>query len=177
MSVRNLRRRKFLQFGASAAVAGTALSCSREKSPWRFLTLAEARTLEAVCEQIVPADQDPGAKYANVVRFIDLQLTGFYKSFQPAYREGLAEIDRLSVKMSGAPFANLPFEKQTAVLAEMEKDKAARPFFDTLVAHTMQGFYGTPRHGGNREAASWRMLGLPYPPVRGRAQYDLRKKA
>ena len=45
-----------------------------------------------------------------------------------------------------------------------------------VVAHTMQGFYGSPRHGGNREAMSWRMLGVPDPPVRGRAPYDFTKK-
>jgi len=37
----------------------------------------------------------------------------------------------------------------------------------------MQGYYGSPRHGGNRDAISWRMLGLDEPPLRGRAQYDL----
>jgi gluconate 2-dehydrogenase gamma chain len=39
----------------------------------------------------------------------------------------------------------------------------------------MQGFYGDPRHGGNREGVSWKMLGLPYPPIRGRLRYDVRK--
>jgi gluconate 2-dehydrogenase gamma chain len=39
----------------------------------------------------------------------------------------------------------------------------------------MEGYYGAPRHGGNRDAVSWRMLGLDEPPLRGRAQYDLRK--
>jgi gluconate 2-dehydrogenase gamma chain len=42
-------------------------------------------------------------------------------------------------------------------------------------SHTLEGYYGAPRHGGNRGAVSWRMLGLAEPPVRGRAQYDLRK--
>jgi gluconate 2-dehydrogenase gamma chain len=37
----------------------------------------------------------------------------------------------------------------------------------------MQGFYGDPRHGGNRDRVSWKMLGVPYPPVRGRLRYDL----
>jgi gluconate 2-dehydrogenase gamma chain len=45
---------------------------------------------------------------------------------------------------------------------------SAKSFFDLVVSHTMQGFYGDPRHGGNRERVSWRMLRLPYPPVRGR---------
>jgi len=31
----------------------------------------------------------------------------------------------------------------------------------------MQGFYGNPRHGGNRDYASYRMLGLDYPQLVG----------
>jgi gluconate 2-dehydrogenase gamma chain len=46
-----------------------------------------------------------------------------------------------------------------------------------LVSHTMEGFYGDPRHGGNRDRVSWKMLKLPYPPVRGRLHYDLTKPA
>jgi gluconate 2-dehydrogenase gamma chain len=55
----------------------------------------------------------------------------------------------------------------------IEKEK--RSFFELVREHTMEGYYGSPRHGGNRDAVSWRMLGLDEPPLRGRAQYDLRK--
>jgi gluconate 2-dehydrogenase gamma chain len=48
-------------------------------------------------------------------------------------------------------------------------------FFNLVRSHTLQGYYGSPRHGGNRNAVSWRMLGLDEPPLRGRAQYDLKK--
>ena len=56
----------------------------------------------------------------------------------------------------------------------MEADSSSE-FFAYVVDHTMQGYYGDPRHGGNREGASWKMLGLPYPPIRGRLRYDLTK--
>ena len=62
-----------------------------------------------------------------------------------------------------------PPETQLAVLRRMEQNAGTKPFFDLLVAHTMQGFYGDPRHGGNRERVSWKMLGVASPPVRGRA--------
>ena len=32
----------------------------------------------------------------------------------------------------------------------------------------MMGFYGDPRHGGNKDRVAWQMLGMPDPPVRGR---------
>ena len=41
-------------------------------------------------------------------------------------------------------------------------------FFGRLVRYTMMGFYGDPRHGGNRQHVSWRMLGVPPAPIRGR---------
>jgi hypothetical protein len=37
-----------------------------------------------------------------------------------------------------------------------------------LREHAMMGFYGDPRHGGNRERVSWKMLGVADPPIRGR---------
>jgi gluconate 2-dehydrogenase gamma chain len=36
----------------------------------------------------------------------------------------------------------------------------------------MQGFYGSPRHGGNRNYVSYKMLGLEYPVVMGQNRYS-----
>lgn len=165
-----MRRRTFI----TAGLAGSALACGRRsKSPWRFFTIEEARTLDAVCAQIIPEDRDPGATKAGVVHFIDTQLKGFYKPLQQTYRRGIAQIDSESVILGGKNFADLPADAQLAVLARIEKNPELKPFFDLLVAHTMQGVYGDPRHGGNRGRVSWKMLGLSYPPVRGRLRYDV----
>ena len=37
----------------------------------------------------------------------------------------------------------------------------------------MQGFYGSPRHGGNRNYVSYKMLGLEYPRVIGQNRYPV----
>jgi len=158
-------RRRFIVAG----LAGTAVSCGRSKSPWRFFSVDEAHTVEAVCAHIVPEDRDPGAVKAGVLVYIDRQLTGFYKPLQKTYREGIAAVNRESVSLTGRAFADLPAASQLDVLHRMERNPKIEPFFDLLVAHTMQGFYGDPRHGGNRERASWKMLGVASPPVRGRA--------
>ncbi|HTQ58004.1 MAG TPA: gluconate 2-dehydrogenase subunit 3 family protein [Bryobacteraceae bacterium] len=150
-------RRKFIVAG----LAGTAAGCGRARSSWRFFTMEEARTLEAACAHIIPEDQDAGAVRAGVVVFIDRQLTGFYKPLRKVYREGLAAM--------GSGFADLPPAAQLDKLRQMERDPASKPFFDMLVAHTMQGYYGDPRHGGNRDRVSWKMLGVASPPIRGRA--------
>ena len=158
-------RRKFIVAG----LAGTAAGCARSRSPWRFLSVPEARTLGAVCAHIIPEDQDPGAVQAGVVVFMDRQLTQFYKPLQKAYRQGIAALDRESMSFGGRGFADLSRDAQLAVLRRIEQNPDIKPFFDLLVAHTMQGFYGDPRHGGNRERASWKMLGVASPPLRGRA--------
>jgi gluconate 2-dehydrogenase gamma chain len=35
----------------------------------------------------------------------------------------------------------------------------------------MQGFYGSPRHGGNRDYVSYKMMKLDYPHVIGQNRY------
>ena len=174
----NLRRREFLGAGSRAlaslsVAAGSAVSCSRATAPgagWRFFTASEAQTVEAICAQLIPADQDPGAKEAGVVNFIDLQLSRRYKKHRAAYRQGIAAVDAAGRSKFAKPFVELGADQQVEVLNAVEEN--SRPFFELILAHTRQGFYGDPRHGGNRNMASWKMVGLPFPPVRGREHYQ-----
>jgi len=171
---RSLRRRGFLRIAGTASACGALVSCGRESSRWRFLTEAEGNTLEAICERIIPTDQTPGAAWAGVVNFIDRQLMGPYRRQRDAYRAGLAEIERIAADKFGKGFASLGVQQQTALLESLEGN--ARRFFSTVIAHTMQGYYGDPRHGGNRDAVSWRMLGVPVIPIRGRSRYEFPKQ-
>lgn len=157
-----LRRRNFVQ---AATAAGLLASCGRRNSPWRFFTAAEGRTLQSLCEQIIPSDQTPGAAQAGVVNFIDLQLTGPYRKHRNAYRGGLAALDQAARQFGDQPFAALPPARQTDFLVNLQGEN--RRFFAMVIAHTMQGYYGDPRHGGNLDAVSWRMLGVPAIPIRG----------
>ena len=170
-------RRKFMQITAVATAAGPLMSCVGKNTPWRCLSADDARTLEAICERIIPADHDPGAAWAGVVTFVDRQLVGPYRRLLKTYRLGLAGTNGTSLARFGKPFVALSPQQQDSVLQSMEKGQArgecwkqvsGKSFFDLVVSHTMQGFYGDPRHGGNRERVSWKMLRLPYPPVRGR---------
>lgn len=173
-----------MQMAVVATAAGPMVSCIGTSNPWRCLSEDEARTLEALTDRIIPADQDPGALWAGAVNFIDRQLVGPYRKLQKTYRLGLTGTHETSVAMFGKRFTALTPEQRDEVLRALEKDQApgetwkqtsAKQFFDLVVSHTMQGFYGDPRHGGNRERASWKMLRLPFPPVRGRQAYDLTK--
>ena len=155
-----LRRRTFLGAGVAAAAAGSLISCAREAGgEWRFFTVAEARTVDAICEQLIPADRDPGAKQAGVVNYIDIQLTKAFRRHRAIYRKGLAGVDTASRAKFGQEFADLSPERQREVLTAVEQDSKA--FFELILTHTRQGFYGAPRHGDNRRSAS----GGPYGPA------------
>lgn len=166
-----LKRRAFVEMALAAAAGGTAVSCAPggRNATWRFFTADEAEMVDAICEQIVPADRDPGAREARVVNYIDTQLTRRFKKYQQTYRKGIAAVDAASRTKFGKPFVKLPAEQQTEVLVEAEEKSEA--FFSLILNHTRQGFYGDPRHGGNRDRVSWKMVGLTFPQVRGREHY------
>jgi len=167
-----VRRRTILGAGVSVAVTGSLIGCAQRNgtATWRFFTSSEARTVDAVCEVLIPADRDPGAKVAGVVHYIDTQLTKAFRRHQQTYRKGLDDVDTTSRAKFGKPFTDLSLDQQTDVLHSVEQN--SKPFFELILAHTRQGFYGDPRHGGNRNRASWKMVGLAFPPVRGRQHYE-----
>jgi gluconate 2-dehydrogenase gamma chain len=171
-------RRDFIK-GVTVAAGSASLlgGCSRRTSAWRFLTDGEAELAGLICEQIIPADQDPGALELGVVNFIDKQLVGPYQRHQEAYRSGLRGTEETSQAMFSLTFKELSWEEQTEVLKALEAGKApgktwentsSASFFSLIRDHTMQGFYGSPRHGGNKNYASFHMLGVPFPQVIGR---------
>lgn len=170
-----LTRRQFVVGGAMGSAA-LAVGCSaRNRGGFDFLTDAQARTLAALCDQIIPADDVPSASQAGVVSYIDRQLARTYRRHRNAYRDGLEQANAMSRKRFGRGLAALSVPEQVEIVGAIEQQN--RRFFDLVRGHTLEGYYGSPRHGGNRDAVSWRMLGLAQPPVRGRAQYDLRKGA
>jgi gluconate 2-dehydrogenase gamma chain len=169
-------RRGFLKTSAIAAATAT-VACSAPEGRWRALTNAEAETLAAACDQIVPPDDFPGAAEAGVVVFVDRQLATREKDQLPVWQQGVRSLNATARERQGKPFAELTLEEQNALLRDVEAgqvpatvwgDLDPRAFFGRLVRYTMMGFYGDPRHGGNRQHVSWRMLGVPPAPIRGR---------
>jgi gluconate 2-dehydrogenase gamma chain len=118
-------------------------------APPAVLSEQEAQIVETLCDQIIPADESPGAKQAGVLYYIDRQLAGPLQRFAARYHAGLPAF---------RPLLQLSFAEQTAFLAALQAGEAS--FFQLVVEHTMQGFYGSPAHGGNRDEASWKMLGI-----------------
>lgn len=76
-----LGRRQFLQAAAVTAVL-IAAPFARARRAFafaraRFFTRHEMRTLEALCERIIPADVDPGARALGAARYIAGMLMAF----------------------------------------------------------------------------------------------------
>ena len=184
MRNKSLSRREFVRIltgGSAAVLISFNSACKNKISKWRFLNEEEIGLLDAIVEQIIPTDNFPGGKWANVSNFIDKQLDSYYRKHQLAYREGLAAFEKTVIQMNGKKFEELSFAEQTTILQKMEsgglsgdywKEHSQANFFDMLRQHSLQGFYGSPAHGGNRNYISYHMLGLDYPNVIGQNRYN-----
>jgi gluconate 2-dehydrogenase gamma chain len=186
-----LSRRDFIKITALSAGALTVTAgglsfiegCSTANEPSAgFLSAEEVKLVEAIAEQIIPTDEWPGGKDAGAANFITIQLNGPLKRFQPDYRRGLAALESTCKNKFGKKFEKLPWDSQTAVLNDMEAGKLngdvwkkgfAESFFELLRNNCMEGFYGSPRHGGNKNFVSYKMIGLDEPQIIGENRYKV----
>jgi gluconate 2-dehydrogenase gamma chain len=142
--------------GTGAAEAQARRAPARD--PLETLTQAEADTLEAITARLIPTDAtSPGAAEARAATYIDRALGGALASFRDAYKTGLATVDASARASKGAPFAQLSAADQDALLTSLERE----PFFALVLSHTLQGTFGDPFYGGNRNFAGWDLIGYP----------------
>jgi len=107
-----------------------------------------------------------------------LPTQGYQASGTPSqrYRAGLAALNSWTRDAKGGKrFAELAPDEQDSVLRDMEAGKVSLPnkvdskgFFNLMLSNTMEGFFADPIYGGNKDMASWKMLGFPG------ARYDYR---
>jgi gluconate 2-dehydrogenase gamma chain len=94
---------------------------------------------------------------------------GYQLSLTPAefISAGIAAANGWSRKTYNVDFDRLDSDKRIEALKAMQEGKAefvnfsSRAFFARLLTLTMEGFFGDPAYGGNRNMASWKMLGFP----------------
>ena len=84
------------------------------------------------------------------------------------YRISLAALeDYCKARFAGKVFVALTAVQQDQVLAGLETGEIklnngdGKLFFDTILANTIEGFFADPIYGGNRDMASWKMVGYP----------------
>ncbi|MEX2369752.1 MAG: gluconate 2-dehydrogenase subunit 3 family protein [Bacteroidales bacterium] len=173
-------RRDFLKtsiFGISGVFM--LPSCLKDYTPWQFFTEKEAVCITAICEQIIPTDEyGPGATYAGVVFYMDKQLAEIFTRDQEDYRAGIKAIQKSAQMVHGEKFEALDFDIQTNFLLNMEAGElpnepweliiSQKSLFRKITEHSMQGFYGAPRHGGNKNYISYTLMDLDYPYIAGK---------
>ena len=157
--------------GAATAVSGRALAQlggAREESSPEALDEPLYRLLEAVVARLIPSDANgPGALEAGAARYIDRALDDALVASLDAYTQGLAALDAHAREMHGRAFVDLVPEIQDAMLEQLERDgldgfmPSAAAFFEMMLAHTLEGTFGDPYYGGNRDFIGWDLLGYP----------------
>jgi gluconate 2-dehydrogenase gamma chain len=150
-----------------------------------------AFVLAAVDTMIPADELSPSGSDCGVATYIDRQLASAWGGGAKMYRAGpylkgkpeqgyqlpltpaefittgIAAANAWSRKAYGQDFDRLDPGKRVEALKAMEEGKAefgnlnSRAFFARLLALTMEGFFGDPIYGGNRNKASWKMLGFP----------------
>lgn len=122
-----LRRVSILLGGAVAAPTAAALlgGCQADASDgWQpqVLSAEQNDLVTVVSERILPATDTPGAKAAQVNRFIDKLLADWYPvEERERFLEGLAFVDERAQEAHEQPFLELTPDEQTALLSRMDE--------------------------------------------------------
>lgn len=84
------------------------------------------------------------------------------------YRSALAALDKACRgKFGGKTFVDLSDEQKDDVLKGLEDGSLkldgtdSKEFFELILKDTQKGFLSDPIHGGNKDMASWKMIGFP----------------
>lgn len=142
----------------AAACWGELLRAQTKRFSW--LDSATAAEIEAIASQIIPDDDTPGAKQAGVIYFIDGALAGYDLDQRELYQRGLAEtqVKRAAMFPGSSSIASLAKDQQIALLKAIEQTE----FFQQVRRHTVLGFFGHPKYGGNRGLAGWKLIGVEH---------------
>ena len=134
---------------AHAHTQTTAVMAAPNWKP-RVLTLAQNQTVVTLTELIIPRTDTPGAKDANVNRFIDRVLQQAPRTNRAKFLKGLAWIDQRSTTLSGKTFAAATPAEQTTLLTRLadpnnkaEEDRPGVEFFQAIKSMTIAGYYTT----------------------------------
>jgi gluconate 2-dehydrogenase gamma chain len=87
---------------------------------------------------------------------------------QEFYRRGLEYVDAYAQSQYQNNYVDLTTEEQDQILTDMDEDKAtgyggpsARAFLTQLRNDTIEGMFGDPMYGGNRDLVGWNLIGYP----------------
>ena len=133
----------------------------------------------------------PGALEVGVATYIDRQMAAGYGKGDRLYLEGpfdpgvpqqgyqlamtpselirigIVDVNAHTQKRFNKTFDSLSNTDRAAVMADLDARKIDLPnvptetFFGLLLQLTVEGYFADPLYGGNKEKASWKMIGFP----------------
>lgn len=87
---------------------------------------------------------------------------------QELYRRGIEFLDAYAQSQFEGAFVDLTAEQQDQILTDMNEGNATgfegpsgKAFFTQLRNDTIEGMFGDPMYGGNRDLVGWTLLGYP----------------
>lgn len=137
--------------------------------PTPALPAAQTKALSAFVDRLIPVDElGPGALDAGVMNYIDRALAGVYANRKAGLLEGLEALDAYSQRKNGSVFSDLTVPQRDSVITAVEAGAAAgfvnsAGFFAAVRSLTMEGMFGDPFYGGNRNFAGWDLIRYPGP--------------
>ncbi|HUQ84193.1 MAG TPA: gluconate 2-dehydrogenase subunit 3 family protein [Gemmatimonadaceae bacterium] len=142
---------------ADAAEADRAATTGAA-AQFRTITAQQAADFAAVADRIIPADETPGARDAGVAFFADRFLGGMGSGQKAEFDKAIAAVNAAAKKRvpTAASFAALTVKQQDETLTSIQSGNE----FSVLRAITVAGYFSHPSHGGNRNDAGWRTIGI-----------------
>ena len=141
-------------------VASVLNGCQASPSaePWTPVTLSteQSELVAHLSEMIIPETDTPGARAAQVNRFIDLLLTDWYPvEGKQHFMAGLNDVNERAQRRFGASFLDCAEEEQTRLMTALAGESVSagagkKPFFSMMKEMTMIGYY-TSEIGQNQE--------------------------
>jgi gluconate 2-dehydrogenase gamma chain len=162
----NISRRAVIVSAAIVPVTGITAAAQPAASA---LSAPQLKLLEAFVDRLIPKDElGPGAAEAGAANYINRCLADYLAGEKAAFIEGLDATDAFARRTHDRPFADLPPDKQDAVLTAMDENTAAgfpnaRAFFARVRRLTLEGMFGDPYYGGNKNFAGWDLIRYPGP--------------
>jgi hypothetical protein len=102
------------------------------------------QTVISLTELLIPATDTPGAKAANVNRYIDLLLADGPDSERARFLEGLFWLDATAIQQHSSPFVKCTAADQAALLTGFESGAGpGHEFFRLAKSMTVMIFYRT----------------------------------
>ncbi|HME07583.1 MAG TPA: gluconate 2-dehydrogenase subunit 3 family protein [Bryobacteraceae bacterium] len=152
-----MNRRTVLQMGVAAAALPAVIPAQErphseqvserpDAAGWKPQVFDDHQnqTVIALTDLIIPATDTPGAKAANVNRYIDLFLADGPDSERGRFIEGLAWLDALAIQQHERTFVKCAPDQQVAMLTALESGSGTgHEFFRMAKSMTATVYYKT----------------------------------